>query len=149
MKYIERVLIIVTIILLMAKVLFRDVEILLFMILSLLIFYYCCFGFFLLNNLTFRHIFRKSTYFEISKLRIVSSISASIFLSILVLCILFLLIDGEANLFLSAFGLLSTAAVIIVSLINYQIQKNHFYLDIVFKFAHWGVLGLIIHAFYL
>lgn len=149
MKSIERVLIIITIILLIIKMILGDVDVLLFITLSLLTFYYCCFGFYLLNNLTFSHIFKKSTYFQISTLRIVWSVGASLFLSILVLGILFSLIEDKGNLFLTVFGLISAAIVILVSLLNYRIKKNQFYLDIVFKLAHWCVLGLVIHAIYL
>lgn len=146
MKTIERALIVVTLVLLMAKVIYRNVDGLLFITLSMLTVYYFWFGFYLLNNLTFRHILRRSTYFQVSKVRIVGSIGASIFLSILVLGILFRLIEYNENASLITFGLISAAGVIIVSLVNYHIRKNQFFLDIVFKFAHWGMLGLIIHV---
>jgi len=148
MRAIERVLVIIVVLLLIARLLFGNVEVILFITLSLLSIFYYCLGFFILNNLSFQHIFKRSTYKHISILRIIGSIGASMLLSSLVVGILFKIMKYEGSVNLIVTGLISVAVVILISLVKYQFGKDRFYLDVVFKFAHWAVLGLIVHAIF-
>lgn len=149
MKAIERVLVIIFLLLLVVKLLYDNVvDSILFIILSSLTIYYYCLGFFLLNSLGFDDIFKKSSYEHISTLRVIGSIGASMFLAFLVFGILFKLMQYEGSVNLMVIGLISVVLVIIISLVKYKIGKDRFYMNVVFKFAHWAVLGAIIYALF-
>lgn len=149
MKAIERVLVIIFLLLLVVKLLYENVvDSILFIILSSLTIYYYCLGFFLLNRISFDQIFKRSSYEHISTLRIIGSIGASMFLSSLVFGILFKLMEYKASVNLMVIGLISVALVIIISLVKYQLGKDRFYMNVVFKFAHWAVLGTIIYTLF-
>lgn len=146
MKDTERVLIVLSVLLLVVKMLFGGVDIFIFIILSVLTLYYYCLGFFLLNNIHFEEILKRSAYRHISPVRIIGSIAASMFLSSLIVGILFKLMEYEGNLHLLAIGLMAVATVLLISLVKYLLTKDRFYLNVIFRFAHWEVLGLIIQA---
>jgi hypothetical protein len=147
MKDIERVSVVLLVLFLLAKFLFRfDVDVILFISFTFLAVYYYILGFFLLNDFTFKSIFKKSSYGKLSTMRILGSIGASIFLSSLLISILFIIMRYEGGLNQFLIGITSVVIVIIISLVKYQTKKDPFYMKVVLKFSLWAALGIVIYS---
>lgn len=146
MKWTERVSIVLIVLLLLARFFTSSVDVMLFILFTFLSIYYYGLGFFLLNDLRLKDIFKKSSYTKISTLRILGSILAPMFLSSLLIGILYILMRYEGSLNMFFTGLTSVVIVIIISLIKYQTKKDPFYKKVVLKFSLWAALAIIVYS---
>lgn len=109
--------------------------------LSILYFY---FGFAILNSISFRKIFKKSSYSAISSMRIVGAIGTGIGLSTVIIGLLFKFMSWPGSYFMLLIGLLSMSVFFAYALIKFIINKSSFYTNILLRTAFFGGIGLFL-----
>ncbi len=115
----------------------------LFLILSIntLAILYFCLSFALFNNIKFKNIFKKSSYVNISKRRIIFSIFSGISLSIALIGVLFKIQDYPGADLLLVLGLFASISITIIALWKNNKVKGNFYFNILKRTA---IISLII-----
>jgi hypothetical protein len=112
--------------------------------LSILACIYYPFGFAFFNQIKIRRIFKKTSYQELSAIRIIGAIGAGMTLSTICIGILFRLqhyTGGQMNLII---GLVSTLIIIIIAYIKFIKNKTEYYTRIFKRIAIIGGFGLIL-----
>ncbi|HMG90117.1 MAG TPA: hypothetical protein VK589_08650 [Chryseolinea sp.] len=139
MKRFEKVLVILIAFFLLLKIStnIAGVDQMLFILLTLLCMFYYVLGFFLMNNVELRNMFKRISYTNISIMRILGSIGASQGLSTLVISVLFILMQYEGDFNLLVIGLVTVLIVVAVSLVRYQARKDRFYLKLISRMCLW------------
>ncbi len=115
----------------------------LFLILSIntLAILYFCLSFALFNNIKFKNIFKKSSYVNVSKRRIIFSIFSGISLSIALIGVLFKIQDYPGADLLLVLGLFASISITIIALWKNNKVKGNFYFNILKRTA---IISLII-----
>lgn len=109
--------------------------------LSILYFY---FGFALLNGISLRKVFKKSSYIGISSMRIVGAIGVGISLSTLIIGVLFKLMSWPGSYFMLLIGLVFFGVFSAYALIKFFISKSSFYFNILLRAFFFGSIGLLL-----
>jgi len=145
MKILEKIfgiLVIVSIIMKMFNVLGSGILFTLATSSLMLIYFYI--GFAIFNNITFKGIFIKASYKDLSVLRIIGSIAVGMAFSTILTGILFRLQHWPgANLNLAT-GLILSSIILVIGLIRYLKNKDNFYRNIFLRFILIGGFGLIL-----
>jgi len=112
--------------------------------LSFLSILYCYFGFALLNGISLRKIFKKSSYTEISSMRIVGAIGTGIGLSTAIIGVLFKFMSWPGSSFMLMIGLMFVSVFFFYSLVKLFINQSAFYINIICRIAFFGGIGLLL-----
>lgn len=151
MKRFEKVLVILTMILLLLDISMKinGVDLMLFVLLTLLSIFYFVLGFFLINNIELKDLFKKSSYSNISVLRMLGSFfGAAHGLSTVAMGILFIIMHYEGGINLLVIGLVTCAIVVVVSLIRYLARHDKFYLKVISRLCLWIAMAVIVYITY-
>jgi len=120
----------------------------LFILLTFLSIFYFVLGLFLMNNVELRGIFKKSSYTDVSIMRLLGSFGAAQGLSTLVISILFILFHYEGDVNLLVIGLVTSAIVAVGCLIRYLAKKDKFYVNLMSRLFAWSATGVILYLVY-
>ena len=112
--------------------------------LSFLSILYCYFGFAILNGISFRKIFKKSSYIGISSMRIVGAIGAGIGLSTAIIGVLFKFMSWPGAYLMLMIGLLSMSVFFAYALVKFFIDKSSFYTNLLLRTAFFGGIGVFL-----
>lgn len=145
MKKTETIIMILAIIALGLKLIFIEGSGLLttitFLSLSLIYFYL---GFALFNNIRLRKIFNRSSYKDVSSLRILGAVGAGFALSTTTIGILYKFQSWEGAELYLATGLVGLLIIVVVGGVKYSKNKDSYYSNIFKRVAVFGGIGLIL-----
>lgn len=147
MRSTEKLLAAIILILMVARLIFpfpfSSIAITLFVLLLSMLYFGLSFA--LLNNIRFRHIFKRESYKYISGLRLIGTIFTGFVLSSLTIYVLFKFQRwpyGNDGLLISLYGLL---IVIVVASVKYLISKHQFYTVFLIRLFIIGSIGTLLY----
>lgn len=113
------------------------------MILSIL---YAYFSLGLLNELSVKEMFKKSSYKDISTWRIVGSVLVGFVLSVVIVAVLFQVLSWKGRIYMFLLASLGIVISFIVALIQYQKKKADFYGHLLVRLGFY-LLMLLVFSF--